>query len=216
MKFIQNNFFTLKFPDLFDGVVTDPPYKRTIPNALGEAAFDNLDFLKKADSITKDDAFLITFCNFLNATDLKALAAQTNWKFCTHQIWDKRPTRTWIAWTRPLRHTEYILYFIKGSYKLDFRTGVTKPPVKRSSFGGKLKSVKNPNTAKNSQEMYSEILTYRLDHKNKKHPTEKPKEFSKMFSKIIGENKAVIDPFCGSGNLLAHFPNSVGIDQVKY
>jgi DNA modification methylase len=104
------------------------------------------------------------------------------------------------------------LYFRKGGFKFDFRTGKTKPGVKRKSFGGKLKASKK-NTSKISHEMYSEIVTFKLNHKNKIHPTEKPIEFSEMFLQIVGgADKLVIDPFCGSGNLLHYFPNSVGVD----
>lgn len=40
--------------------------------------------------------------------------------------------------------------------------------------------------------------------------------FSEIISKIVGENKIVLDPFHGSGALLESFPNSLGIDIKQY
>jgi DNA modification methylase len=147
-----------------------------------------------------------------NGMDLREASKKTPWKFFTYQIWDKRPTRTWISWSMPLRHCELLFYFKKGKFKFNFRTGNIKPAVRRTNFGGGLKATTAPNTASVSQEMYSEIVTFKVNHAAKKHPTEKPIEFSDMFSKIVGENKRVIDPFCGTGNLLHSFRNSVGVD----
>lgn len=48
------------------------------------------------------------------------------------------------------------------------------------------------------------------------HATQKPKEFSYFFAKLVGLDKFVLDPFCGSGSLLTAFPKSIGIDIVDW
>ena len=113
-KFIYSDYFKIKFNKQFDGIITDIPYKGSIPNKLGEDRFSFESFLKKTEKETKENAFLITFTNFLCAADLIAVSKKTKWKYHTHQIWDKQPTRTWVSWGHPLRHTEYIIYFKKG------------------------------------------------------------------------------------------------------
>jgi len=225
MMFFLGDFFEWveTTPQLFDGIITDIPYRKStatncpVQGRLGGPQFSNDAFLHAAAQVTPKDAFLITFCNFLNAAELVNLASWDSfpWKFVTYQIWDKRPTRTWIAWSRPLRHVEFILYFVRGKFRFDFRTGVTKPPVKRSSFGGKLKASAKANSAKQSQEMFEEIVTWRSP-RQKVHPTQKPVEASEMFATIVGKDKLVLDPFCGSGALLSAFPNSMGIDLKQW
>jgi DNA modification methylase len=53
---------------------------------------------------------------------------------------------------------------------------------------------------------------------NKIHPTQKPNEFSYYFAHVVGgaEEKSVLDPFCGSGNLLKAFPNAFGVDITDW
>jgi len=221
MRFIEGNFFNQKL-EIFDGIITDPPYKGVtatncpVKDRLGETKFCAESFLSRCDEITCKNSFLISFCNIQNGMDLREASKNTDWNFFTYQIWDKRPTRTWISWSMPLRHCELIFYFKKGKFKYNFRTGTIKPAVKRSKFGGKLKASAASNSSNVSQEMYSEIVDFRVNHATKKHPTEKPIEFSKMFSQIVGRDKKVIDPFCGSGNLLHYFPNSTGVDVKRW
>jgi DNA modification methylase len=222
MLYIKGNFYEQTFSDIFDGVITDPPYKGVtatncpVKDRLQETSFCAEAFMKRCDEMTTDNSFLITFCNIQNGMDLREASKKTSWDFFTYQIWDKRPTRSWISWSMPLRHCELIFYFRKGNFKFNFRTGVLKPAVRRSNFGGRLKANASKNTSQVSQEMYSEIVTYRVDHANKKHPTEKPIGFSSMFAKIVGSDKRVIDPFCGTGNLLHSFEDSVGVDVRRW
>lgn len=211
MKFIQSDFFTYLFQDSIQGIITDVPYKGCLTHKLEEQNFDVAWFLQKCDQITPKDSFLITFSNMAMILDMRSFAKDTAWEFQTYQIWNKEPTRSWIAWSKPLRTCEFILYFTKGNYKLSFKTGVKKPKVNRSSFGGKLKPT-SPNDRECSWEMYSEIITYKSP-KNKIHPTQKPIEFSTMFKNVIGNpNGIILDPFCGSGSLLHAFPNGIGVD----
>jgi len=53
---------------------------------------------------------------------------------------------------------------------------------------------------------------------NKIHPTQKPNEFSYYFAHVVQgvEEKTVLDPFCGSGNLLRAFPNAMGVDITDW
>lgn len=213
-KFINDDYFQLKFQQKFDGIITDIPYKNAIKNKLNEENFDLLLFLDKTDKDSKVNAFLITFANFLNFKDLVNLSIQTNWKFHTFQIWNKEPCRTWISWQYPLRTTEFIVYFKKGDFKFNFKNGIVKEKVNRNSFGGSLKNT-SKNQNENSYGMYSEIINIKKG-KSIKHPTEKPIEFSQMFANIVGKDNFVLDCCCGTGNLLTNFENSIGIDIIKY
>jgi len=103
---------------------------------------------------------------------------------------------------------------IKGNFKFSFKDGTEKNAYNRSSFGGVLKET-SKNKSKKSYGMYSEIITFKND-KKKKHPTEKPIEFSEMFLKVVGKDAYILDPFCGSGNLLYSFNNSIGVDIIDY
>jgi len=211
MKFIQTDFFTYPFTETIQGIVTDVPYKGCLTNKLEEKDFDVAWFLQKCDELTPPNSFLITFSNMAMILDMRSLAKDTKWEFQTYQIWNKEPVRTWIAWSRPLRTCEFVLYFTKGNYKLNFKNGEVKPMKKRNSFGGSLKQT-NPNTNKESFGMYSEIVNYHTP-KTKIHPTQKPTEFSSMFKQVLGNPEGIIlDPFCGSGSLLHSFSNSIGID----
>lgn len=219
MQFIQGDFFKLELDNDFDAVITDPPYKGVttdncpVEGRLGELDFCMELFLTRADEITKKDAALIVFGNFINCAEFHHLSKKTSWKFIAEQVWDKRPTRNWISWSRPLRHCEYYIYLAKGKFRYSFKTGKVKPKVNRNSFGGPLRSAVSANPTKVSYEMYEQIVTYKVDHKNKVHPTEKPIDFSEMFRKNLNmDNPKVIDPFCGSGNLLHAFPDAVGVD----
>jgi DNA modification methylase len=61
--------------------------------------------------------------------------------------------------------------------------------------------------------MYQEIVEFRSPKKSERvHPTQKPKGMSEMIAKIVGEERRVLDPFCGSGSLLSAFPNGLGVD----
>lgn len=215
MHYLQTDFFSYPFQQQFAGIITDVPYKGCLTNKLQEQDFDVAWFLKKCDQITPKDSFLITFSNMAMILDMRMYAKDTNWEFQTYQIWDKSPCRTWIAWSRPLRTCEFILYFTKGNYKLSFKTGKQKPKVNRSSFGGKLKQT-TENDRDCSWEMYSEIITY-PSPKKKIHPTQKPTEFSEMFYTVVNKpTETILDPFCGSGSLLKHISNSLGMDLVNY
>ena len=213
MKKIITDYFDMKYNVSYNGIITDIPYKGCIRGKLGEEDFDIIEFLYKADNDTLTDSFLITFCNMRCLIDIVNACNLSNWTYHTYQIWDKSPTRNWISWTMPLRTTEYIVYLKKGKYKYCFKDGTEKPAYKRKSFGGKLKST-TKNTNKKSYGMYSEIVTFKNPRK-KIHPTEKPKEFSTMFKQIVG-NVLVLDPFCGTGNLICEFDNSLGVDVVNY
>jgi hypothetical protein len=215
-KRIIADYFDLNLGiNVFDGVVTDIPYKGAIPGTLNENDFSFGKFFKKTDVETKDVSFLITFSNFLCCKDLINFSKNTNWKFHTVQIWNKLPTRTWVSWSYPLRHTEYIMYFKKGNFKYCFKNGKEKQAYKRSSFGGSLKNI-SPNTKHDiSYGMFNDIVSYKQT-KNKKHPTEKPLDFSRMFCAIVGVDKYVLDPFCGSANLTAYFNNSINVDIKRY
>lgn len=204
MEFIIGNCFeiTKKWNKEFDGIITDIPYE----------LFSFNDFFDMCNNITKKDAFLISFCSMEALIDLVNYGKKFAFNFHTYQIWNKEPTRTWITWSKPLRTCEFIVYLKKGTFKFCFKDGTVKPAYNRSSFGGILKDIgKNKN--KLSYGMYSEIIKEKIIPKKLKvHPTEKPVVFSRMFHKIVGNDKRVIDPFCGSGNLLKCFKNSVGMD----
>lgn len=219
MEFIQGNYFKMSFGEQqFDGIITDPPYKSSIKNVLYEQNFDVEMFMKKTDLETKRDSFLITFTNFFMGIDLINLSKNTNWNFKTFQIWNKEPTRNFISWSYPLRTCEFIYYFTKGNFKLSFKNGIVGEPYKRNSFGGSLRATIK-NTKDCSEGMYSEVITFKQTNrqtKDNKHPTQKPVKFSEMFSKIVGNDKFVLDPFCGSGNLIFYFPMSIGIDIKNY
>jgi DNA modification methylase len=213
MQFEQKNFFETSISQKFAGICTDPPYKGCIDGKLEEQTFDVAAFMKKCNEITQPDAFLIVFTNFAMSYDLREFAKQNGWKFAGYQIWDKSPCRTWIAWSLPLRTCEFILYFTKGTFKFCFKNGEIHEKVNRKHFGGSLKET-SENQNKVSYGMFEEIIRISGNIKNRIHPTEKPAEFSKMFYQITQstEQSFVCDPFCGSGNLLSSFKNSIGYD----
>ena len=214
MIFIQADFFTYKFDRTFKVITTDPPYKGCLTNQLQEQNFDSDWFMQRCDEITEDVAVLVSFTNFMMIQDLRDSAKKTNWEFKTYMVWDKAPTRTWYSWSRPLRTCEFILYFTKGGFPLDFRTGEIKPGVKRSSFGGQLKTQSGLNIREVSYGMYGEVVRFRSPRK-RVHPTQKPEEFSTMFKQIL-KTEEILDPFCGSGALLKDFPQGVGMDIVDW
>lgn len=208
MIFIKADFFTYQTDEIYDGVITDIPYKGCFKNKLGEESFNIESFLAKCSIITKKDSFIITFCNFMCLTDIIKICDKFGYKYHCHQIWNKEPVRNWISWSLPLRTVEYILYLSKGNFKFDFRNGVIKPKVNRNNFGNSQLIQTSKNNSDVSYGMYSDIITFRPD-KHKCHPTQKPKDFSEMFSHIVGKDKYIIDPFVGSGNLLSFFDKSI-------
>lgn len=222
MNLQNKDYFHTSFDSLFDGIITDIPYKHSIDHVLNEECFDLQHFMVKTDNDTQENAFLITFCNLMCLKDLMNLSVQTHWKFHTYQIWNKEPCRTWLSWTMPLRIVEFIAYFKKGEFKFCFKNGQVNKKVSRTfnSFAGK-STYDVPNPHKERYGMYSEIITFPrvkplLKQNPLVHPTQKPVEFSKMFSNIVGQEKYVLDPCCGSGNLLTSFPHSIGLDIKQY
>lgn len=215
MKFIQGNYFDIDLgQNKFDGIITDPPYKNSIKNKLSEKEFDIYKFIDKINKETKEKSFLILFCNLYNLLDLIRL--DSPFKFHTYQVWDKSPTRNFISWRYPLRSTEFIAYFIKGNYQLCFKNGSTGKPYNRNHFQNKGLIKTTRNTMKISYGMYPDIIHIPTNKMKRKHPTEKPIYFSEMFSNIVGHGKYVLDCFCGSGNLLNSFPDSIGVDIINW
>lgn len=220
MALLQADFYAmLETLSGFDGVATDPPYKGStasnspVKGRLNEQDFDAREFLAAAERVTLPDSFLISFGNFPNASETKEAAKGTSWEWCCTQVWDKRPTRRWVSKALPLKHVEYISYFTRGRFRLDFRTGEIKPAVRRSSFGGGLMASR-PNTKEFSEGMREEIVTMPVPRGQiRSHACQKPAGFSAMFAAIVGgPHRRVLDPYCGSGALLGAFPNSTGID----
>lgn len=221
-EFILGNAFELELSG-FDGVISDPPFTRStatncpVADRLGEDDYSNKAFLGLADVATGRDGFLVVFANFPNAAELHAESKSTPWKWVATQVWDKRPTRSWVAWSRPLKCVEYVLYFVKGKKRLSFKDGTVKPGVKRKSFGGAMKAKGEANTAEFSYGMYEEIMAIRSPRaKDRFHPTQKPIEWSARLARIVGRDSLVLDPFAGSCALLSAFPNSVGVDLKKW
>jgi hypothetical protein len=214
MKFVKCDFFNIEIMEKFTGIITDIPYKNCFDNKLNSSEFNTEKFLEKCYSITEKDGFLITFVNMRNLIDICSICEKFGWKFHIYQIWNKEPLRTWISWSYPLRTCEFIIYLKKGNFKFSFKNGEIHEKVNRKSFGNKDMIDVKTNENKNSIGMYSEIVTFK-NSKNKIHPTEKPIEFSNMFQKIAGDIK-VLDPFCGSGNLVKSFSNSTGFDIINY
>lgn len=218
MRFIQADAFSLDFGELglFDGVVTDPPYHRStasnspVEGQLGCPQFSNSGLLGLAAKATKEDAFLVVTANFPNGAELFQLSKDTCWRWRATQVWDKRPTRTWVSWGLPLKCVEYVLYFTRGRFRLSFKDGSVKPKVNRSSFGGKMKAGR-PNTAAESFGMYEEIVSI-TPPRDRVHPTQKPEPLSGLIARVVGDTRRVLDPFCGSGALLSGFSDSVGVD----
>ncbi len=133
MEFIQGNAFSLDLRE-FDGVICDPPFNRStatncpVEGRLGEVEFSNVAMLQLADRATKPDAFLVVFANFANGAELLVESKATAWTWVATQVWDKRPTRTWVSWGRPLKCVEYVLFFLKGKRKLSFKDGTVATP----------------------------------------------------------------------------------------
>lgn len=214
MHFIQTDYFLFHPSVPFEGIVTDIPYKGCISDVFYEKRFNFHTFLQKADHDTLPNSFLITFCNLLCLHDLLNACVDTSWHYHCYAIWNKEPLRTWISWSLPLRSCEFILFLKKGNFQYCFKNGQIHLPYKRSSFGGELKD-STPNTNEIAEGCYSEIFTFKSP-RNKIHPTQKPAEFSKVFSRITHNPTFILDPFCGSGSLLSAFPDATGIDIEKY
>jgi len=218
MELITGDSFAMELSG-FDGLATDPPYHRStatnspVNGRLGCPDFSNAALLDLAERATKADSFLIVTTNYPNGAELHALSKGTCWRWRATQIWDKRPTRTWVSWGLPLKCVEYVHYFTRGTFKFSFKDGTVKPKVKRSSFGGKMKAKNRSNPNDVSYGMYSEVINPRVPRgKTRIHPTQKPTELSEMFARVVGAESRVLDPFCGSGALISAFPNALGID----
>jgi DNA modification methylase len=212
---IKANYFDWNCDNKFDAIITDPPYKEVFKNELFENELDYNEMFYKFDKDLKENAALILFSNFMQIPSLVSIATESfGFKLHTYQIWDKSPIRNWISWQLPLRTTEFILYFKKGNFRYSFKDGTEKPKYKRSSFGSEFIHQKE-NTNEVSYGIFEDIIRLSNIQKNKIHPTQKPIEFSEMFKKIVGDVK-VLDPFCGSGNLIKSFSNAIGIDIKDY
>lgn len=214
MKFIKTDYFNWDSDMLFDAIITDPPYKDAFKNQLNEENLNYNMMFSKFSINLKDVAAVVMFSNFMQIPKIIPKAEEYGFKLHCYQVWDKSPTRNWIAWSYPLRTTEFILYFSKGKYKYSFKDGTEKPRYKRSSFGTEFIQQKE---SKNevSYGMYEDILRIPNRHKKKIHPTQKPIEFSSIFKQILGDID-VLDPFCGSGNLIKTFTNGIGIDIINW
>ena len=171
--------------------------------------------LSKFNKITKENAGIILFCNSLFKKDLFQNMPKS-WKFHCEVIWDKGQNfKTWISWTKPLRHTEYILFFKKGKFKFDFWDGSIKEPYKRPQFGGSLKKT-DKKTLEYSKGVFDEYWHIPLE-RIRVHPTQKPQEISLRLEKIVNANARglkVLDCFAGTGNLLVAFEDAIAIDNL--
>lgn len=214
----MNSIDFLNSLESIECIITDLPYKafsknKFSANKVGDLGFNVKEFCDIINhKLDRQKGIFITFCNILL---MKDLFQNLSIPFLCEQIWDKRPTRNWIAYSRPLREIEYILYF--GYGKLDFRDGTIKEKYNRKGFGQKDLVKTNANTKDFAEGQFRQIVSF-PQIKHKIHPTEKPKEASAMFKQILRLNEfgLIIDPFCGSGNLLHSFENSLGIDIVDY
>ena len=242
-----NYYLTKFKPQQFDGVLSDPPYYGSTKGTLAEQLFDFDKFMSKTDEETTDAGFLICFSNFICCVDFINASKSTNWTYHVVQIWDKRPTATLISEQHPRRHTEYILYFNKKklskktAFKFSFLTGEIKSTegYSRGSIGTGLRPEES--TSKKGMKPKPALSRYddalRLEYagdeapegsemlleqaitvpSERVHPTQKPKEFSYYFAKIVKSvDVNVIDPFCGSGSLLTAFNNAIGVDIIDW
>lgn len=182
--FIKGNYFLFDLSKLglFDGIITDVPYKDSLQEQLGEEYFDPLLFMQKAFDETKPDAFLITFINFFGISRMVNAARAAHWNFVAFQIWNKNKTSP-ISLNAPRRHCEYVIFLTKGNYKFPDFNDV--------------------------------FLTFYGDPSTKIRVAEKPEEFSEWFKSIVGD-AFILDPFCGSGNLVNDFTMAVCIDVLDY
>ena len=214
-RIINQDFFTNTLEsNSFDLIITDPPYK-SFGNKLDGDLLNVTTMTKEFLRILKPDGQMIICCNFKLLTDLIYEFKNVNIPLQHLIVWDKRPTQAWISWGYPLRHVEYILF--AGWGKLNFRTGKIKDPVKRSSFGGKLKTT-YPNKNEVSYEMFNEIWAIKsVPSKKRIHPTQKPEQISERCKLICRDMnlKKIIDPFAGSGSLLSAFNKEPDLfDQI--
>ena len=218
MRLVVGDSFRLKAAR-FEGIVTDPPFRDSIASncpvqgGLGAKGFSNERFMALAARVTGPDSVMAVVANFPNAAELHALSKAPGcpWRWVATQVWDKRPTRTWVAWSRPLKCLEYVVWFVRGKGVLDFRDGSLAAPSKRKSFGGAMKAQGGRRINKARQGMFEELVGIPTPRK-RQHPTQKPAGLGKMLARVIGSERRVLDPFCGSGALLGHFTNGVGID----
>lgn len=235
---VKGNYFDQEFPSKFDGIVTDIPYKDCIAGKLCEGQFDPVAFMKKAAEITGKDAFLVSTVNMENLFDLIEASKKTGWVFQTYQIWDKTPTANFIAWSRPRRTLELIVYFVKekAKFSYDFRDGTIKPGIIRSSARGDLVEGWKKREGGTTQGLFNDIVKFPTQSKKDRvHPTQKPPELAEMIRSVvstktpdgktmaktpyspdlkinINDDKKVLDPFGGSCNMVKGYKNSVCMD----
>ncbi|NMC05646.1 MAG: site-specific DNA-methyltransferase [Candidatus Lokiarchaeota archaeon] len=146
MKFIHADDFSIDLgAGTFDGAIADHPYKDCMKGKLGEKEFSIDHMMRKLARETKPDAFLINFANEKNIFDLRLFAKDAGWQYRTMLIWNKRNARAPPSWSRPLHHTEFVLFFTKGAFTYNFQTGTKGEPYRRSKMGCRLVDSK-PNT----------------------------------------------------------------------
>lgn len=180
---------------------------------ISDESFNIELFCKEIVRLLDKKGIFVSFCSIHLLKDYFNYF-ENELSFRCEQIWDKRPIRTWISYTRPLRHCEYIVYFGEGN--LDFRTGEIGDKYRRSQFGGSLKNT-DKNTKEISEGQYEQVINFQVPPKSQEpniisHPTRKSPQFSEYFKKILNNPERVLDPCCGSGALICSFPNAIGID----
>ncbi|MHA1755846.1 MAG: DNA methyltransferase [Promethearchaeota archaeon] len=152
----------------FDAIITDPPYtsfrNKIGEDLIGDNSFNIKDFCSEVVRLLKPDGIFVSFCSIHLMKDY-FFYFKDKLPFRCEQIWDKRPYRTWISNSLPLRHIEYIVYFGKG--KLDFRNGLRKKSYHRSQFGGDLRST-TKNTKKFAEGQFEQILNFPIPKKTGK------------------------------------------------
>lgn len=169
-------------PESIDAIVTDPPYgcnyqsmwvasdrrKKRIANDSEFDLFWNVEWMRQAYRLLKNDSYILTFTDDQHIGDFRDALVYAGFKVKRALVWDKKSHGTGDLKGDWGHRTEFIIPAMKG----------------RATFRGK----RDQNILE-----YKRVPPSRLQH-----PTEKPVELMEyLISKVSDENNQILDPFMG-------------------
>lgn len=189
-------------PDMFDAVITDPPYGTTQNKWDGVIPLEPM--WANLHNVCKDDGAIVLFGAEPFSSTLR-LSNCKNYKY--DWVWDKVSKDNFLnARKQPLRQTEDIAVFYRKQCTYNPQMTVVGLPRTKSSSGGlgdgnscygtfgKVSSYNNEYYPSNIITVSNAVRT------TGNHPTQKPVELMEYLIKTYtNEGDAILDFACGSG-----------------